>query len=273
VRKALPFFVLTFAITWPCFFGAAELSLQPETLNSWTRAIRLSLLLVGTFAPAIASLSLTFYKSGSTGLSKLFGRILQPDIELRWYAFAVGFMAVIKIGVLFIHRAAFGTWPQISYAAIAAFLPALMISTPIQSGEELGWRGYALPRLVEDLGFARASVLLGLIWGIWHMPLFFVAGMDHFGQSFPLFALGTTALSVAMTFLYSRTEGSLLLMMLMHSAVNQTVGILPQRGPEGSPFTLSGSPVMLLTLGLLWIAAAYFLVRMQQRSSAGRSTP
>jgi membrane protease YdiL (CAAX protease family) len=103
-----------------------------------------------------------------------------------------------------------------------------------------------------------------VIWGIWHLPLFFVQGLDQFGQSFPIFALGTTALSVAMTWLYTRTNGNLFLMMIMHSAVNQTVGIIPQRASEGSPFTLHASTVSFLTLLLLWIAAGYFLKRMAQ---------
>ncbi len=125
-------------MTWPCFFAAAELSLQPELLNAWTRTIRWSLLLLGTFAPSIAALILTFYDSGTSGLTKQLSRIFQADIDLRWYVFAVTFMAVVKIAVLAIYRAAFGTWLPINVAGLEAFVPALLISTPIQSGEEVG---------------------------------------------------------------------------------------------------------------------------------------
>lgn len=72
------------------------------------------------------------------------------------------------------------------------------------------------------------------------------------------------ALSVAITWLYAGAGGSLLLTMLMHSAVNQTVGIIPSANPNpGNPFTLSVSLVMRLTAMFLWITAAYFLVRMR----------
>ena len=65
-------------------------------------------------------------------------------------------------------------------------------------------------------------MLLGLIWAFWHLPLFFIPGVDKSGQSFPVYALQVTALSVAMAWLYGHSNGSLLLAMLMHSAANQS---------------------------------------------------
>ena len=118
-----------------------------------------------------------------------------------------------------------------------------MISTPIQAGEEMGWRGYALPRLAARLGFASASLVVGLNRGVWHLPLFFVAGLGNYGQSFPVFVLGSTMLSVAIAWLSAHTNGSLLLAMLMHSAANQTTGIVPTRmANPGNPFALDTSP-------------------------------
>jgi membrane protease YdiL (CAAX protease family) len=84
-------------------------------------------------------------------------------------------------------------------------------------------------RLAARLGLARASLLLGVIAGCRHLPLFFVPGLGQYGQSFPLFVLGAVGSSVAIAWLYASTNGSLLLAMLMHSAVNQTVGIVPTR--------------------------------------------
>ena len=129
--------------------------------------------------------------------------------------------------------------------------------------EEIGWRGYALPRLAARIGLARASLLLGLIWAGWHLPLFFVPGLNQYGQSFPLFALGGIALSVAIAWLYAHTEGSVGMAMLMHSAVNQTTGIVPTNVPGATnPFALSSSLVGWLFVALLWMSAAYFLVEM-----------
>jgi membrane protease YdiL (CAAX protease family) len=95
------------------------------------------------------------------------------------------------------------------------------------------------------------------------LPLFFAPESDTFGQSFPLYLLQVTALSVAAAWLYWRTNGSLLLVMLLHAAVNNTMGIVPSAVPGArNPFALSTSLVAWLTVTLLWITAAYFLVRM-----------
>lgn len=132
-----------------------------------------------------------------------------------------------------------------------------------QAGEEIGWRGYALPRLAARFGLARGSIMLGVIWAIWHLPLFFLRQADTFGQSFPVYLLQVTALSVAIAWLYWRTNGSLLLTMLLHAAINNTKDIAPSLVTTGTnPFTLNASPVSWLTLALLWVCAAYFLVRM-----------
>jgi membrane protease YdiL (CAAX protease family) len=87
---------------------------------------------------------------------------------------------------------------------------------------------------------------------------------DTLGQSFPLYLLQVTALSAAAAWVYWRTGGSLLLVMLLHAAVNSTKDIVISAVPGASnPWALSTSFAAWLTLGLLWIPAAYFLVRMR----------
>jgi hypothetical protein len=153
--------------------------------------------------------------------------------------------------------------PRFGTEAWYVIAVAIVFSTPVQAGEEIGWRGYALPRLESRFGLRSASVMLGVIWALWHLPLFFIPGLDNYGQSFVVFALGCTALSVAIAWLYARTNGSVLMTMLMHSAVNQTTGIVPSAVTGASdPLALSHSLVAWLSVALLWICAAYFLARM-----------
>ena len=103
------------------------------------------------------------------------------------------------------------------------------------------------------------------IWASWHLPLFFALEGDTYGQSFPVFLLQVTALSVAMAWLYWRTAGSLLLVMLMHAAVNNTKDIVPSAVSGASnPLSLSSSLVAWLTVGLLWVGATCFLFRMRR---------
>src|SRR5262249_50036769 len=133
-----------------------------------------------------------------------------------------------------------------------------------QAGEEVGWRGYALPRLTDRLGLAPASLVLGIVWAAWHFPLFFIPGTSTDGQSFPLYLLQVTAISVTMAWLYCRTGGSRLLVMLFHAAVNNTKDIVPSAVPGATnSFALSTSLVAWLTVALLWIVAAVLLRQMR----------
>jgi membrane protease YdiL (CAAX protease family) len=115
-------------------------------------------------------------------------------------------------------------------------------------------------------GFARSSVLLGLIWAFWHLPQFFMPDGNSYRQAFFVYVIQVTALTVAMTWLYAHTSGSLLPVMVMHAAVNNTKDIVPSAVPGGtSTFGLSASSTTLigwLTVALLWICAAWFLARM-----------
>ena len=138
----------------------------------------------------------------------------------------------------------------------------------MQAGEEVGWRGYALPRLSARYGLAPAGIILGIIWAAWHLPLFFFPNSDTLGQSFPLYVLQVTAVSVAMAWLYWRTGGSLLLVMLFHAAVNNLKDIVPSAAPDATnAFTLHASLVGWLTVTFLWIGALYFLIQMRRPAS------
>jgi membrane protease YdiL (CAAX protease family) len=140
-----------------------------------------------------------------------------------------------------------------------------------QAGEEIGWRGYALPRLAARFGLGGASIVLGVFWACWHLPLFYLRGAETFGQSFPVYLLQVTALSVAIAWLFWNTQGSLLLTMLMHAAVNNTKDIVPSiASAPGNPFEFRASLMAWLGIALLWIVAAYFLVRMRNAKPMGR---
>ncbi len=257
MRSLLPFFLLTYAVTWASFAAAASVS----------QGLRGPLFLLGTIAPSLVALALTARADGREGMRALLGRILHGKVGVRWYVFALGYMATVKLVAALVHRAVTGAWPRFGETPVVVMVAAIAISTWIQAGEEIGWRGYALPRMAERLGLAPASLLLGVIWATWHLPLFFTPGADTAGQSFPLYLVQVTALSVAMAWLYWKTEGSLLLVMILHAAINNTKDIVPSAVAESAamtPWTLSGSLIGWLTAALLWIGAACFLVQMRR---------
>jgi membrane protease YdiL (CAAX protease family) len=251
------FFVLTYAVMWTCFISVATLAIPTRT------PLGAVLVLVGAFAPGLVALWLTARAEGGPGVRALLGHVLRWRVAALWYLFAAGYIAAIKLAVALVHRVATGAWPRFGTESWYVILAAIVVSTPFQAGEEIGWRGYALPRLAVRFGLARASILLGLTWACWHLPQFFIPASDTYGQSFLVFVLQVTALSVAMAWLYAHTNGSLLLVMLMHAAVNNSKDVVPSAVPGATnPFGLSASLVAWLTVTVLWICAAYFLARM-----------
>jgi hypothetical protein len=270
-RPLLKFFLLTYAITWTCFTAAGAISRGGARPAPALAALTGALFLLGTFAPGLVALALTERVEGRAATRALLRQVFAWRVGARWYVFAVGYIPAIKLSVALVHRVATGAWPRFGQEPWYLMAVAIMISTWVQAGEEIGWRGYALPRLSDRFGLAPASVILGIIWASWHLPLFFVPRSDTFGQSFPLYLLQVTALSVAAAWLYWRTEGSLLLVMLLHAAVNNTKDIVPSAVPGATnPFALSTSLVAWLTVAFLWIAAGYFLVRMPKTAALPR---
>ncbi|HTD70542.1 MAG TPA: type II CAAX endopeptidase family protein [Gemmatimonadales bacterium] len=256
------FFVLTYALMWACFITVAAAGIP---LYAPLGAV---LALLGTFAPSLVALWLTSRAEGDSGVRALVGQAFRWRVAARWYLFALAYIPVIKLTVALVHRLATGAWPRFGDEPWYVILGAIAVSTPFQAGEEIGWRGYALPRLAARFGLARASMLLGLIWACWHLPQFFIPEADTYRQSFFVYGLQVTALSVAMAWLYARTNGSLLLVMLLHSAVNNAKDIVPSALPGGTnTFGLNASLVAWLTVTLLWICAGYFLVRMPDRTA------
>jgi len=254
------FFVLTYALMWACFISVAVTGIPIYA------PLGGALVLLGTFAPSLVALWLTARTEGDSGVRALLGGVLKWQVPARWYLFALAYIPAIKLTAALIHRLATGAWPRFGDDPWYFILGAIAVSTPFQAGEEIGWRGYALPRLAARFGLARASILLGLIWGFWHLPQFFIPEADTYGQSLVVYVLQVTGLSVAMAWLYARTNGSLLLVMLLHAAVNNAKDIVPSALPGASnPFALSASLVAWLTVTLLWICAAYFLRTMRRQ--------
>src|SRR3989441_3836521 len=154
----LGFFLFTFAIAWGAWAAAAALS-APRAAG--LSVLRGPVFLFGVFAPAIAALALTARADGRAGAWTLLRHIGRWRVGVGWYLFAAGYMAATKLAVALIHRLATGAWPRFGETPWAMMAIALLVSTWVQAGEEVGWRGYALPRLARHIGLAPASILLG----------------------------------------------------------------------------------------------------------------
>ena len=252
------FFAIAFAITWTAFILVAA-RVPVETASGTL------LILLGAVSPGIAALSIIAWQDGRPGVRALLRRMLIVDVPGRYYAFAVFYLIAIKLTAALLHRVLLGGWPAFSVEALRLAPFAIVLSVPVQAGEEIGWRGFALPRLAERLGLAGASLVLGVVWAGWHLPQFYIDGADSYHQSFVVWSVQVVAMSVAFAWLYARSGGSLLPVMLLHAAINNTKDVVPSAlaAPPGV-FSLRASAMSWLTLLLMWGCAAWLLRRIRR---------
>nr|WP_275403038.1 CPBP family intramembrane glutamic endopeptidase [Roseibacterium persicicum] len=132
------------------------------------------------------------------------------------------------------------------------------------AGEETGWRGYLLPRLLDRLGPLAASLVLGLAWSLWHLPLWALPGDFHAGLPVSLFLIQSLALSVVYTRLWLASSGSLIVAHLFHAASNTTLGLLPLIPGAGG----EGLRALWIAVALLCALAAVLAARQSRRDGA-----
>lgn len=261
--RLLAWFLLTFLVTWTVWIVASGLAAPGNTGFFGGRG---PVFLLGVFAPGLVAIAFTAQGEGRAGVTRLLARIGRWRVPARWYLLAVAWFAGTKLAAAVVHRVVTGTWPPFGDTPVALMFLGIAVSTWAQAGEEVGWRGYALPRLATRFGLGGASLVLGAVWAAWHLPLFVLPDSGSTGQSFPVYLLSVMAMSVVFTYLYWKTGGSLLLVMLLHASVNNTTGIVPSAvGGSVAPIALGGSLVAWATVALSWAVAAPLLILMRKR--------
>jgi len=258
------FFALAYAITWTCFIAVA-IAVPYRTVAGQL------LVLLGAYSPAFAALFVTWRWGGPAEVSRLLSGIGRWRVGAGWFVLAATYTVALRLTAAVLHRVAFGAWPRFETAGLALVPFAIAVSWPFQLGEELGWRGFALPRMADRLGFPLASLALGVAWACWHLPQFYIAGADTYHQSFVAYFTGVVAMSVLFAWAYERTRGSLPIVTLMHAAYNNSKDIVPSAAvPPPGVFSLAASRVTWLFVGLLWACALLCLWDMQRRQRRER---
>jgi len=221
------FFAATFAITWGFWLAAIALELRFDS------AAGLVILLIGLTGPGIAGIGFVYLVYDEQGRADFWARLKQiRRIGIKWFLIillipvAVTIIAAITDMLFGGPGAILGAGVQEFSVNPLAILPALFFATLPPILEELGWRGYALDRLQLNWSALNASLILGIVWAVWHLPLFFIEGSFQaesvgFGtMGFWLFMIGIVALSVAFTWVYNNTSRSILAIILLHGWVN-----------------------------------------------------
>ena len=230
-------------------FGSAWLIWLPlliaENTNLQLPVPPIVLIALGSFAPTLTALFLTWRYAGTTELRRLLGRAFIWRIAPIWYALAIFGPALVMLMAMGGHVLLGGTAPELVpfgarwWLVAVNFFLVLLIGGPL--GEEFGWRGLALPALEKRFTPPWDSLILGLIWSVWHLPLFFISTSAQHSLPFWLYALLTIPLTILITWLYHGSGDSLLLVMLFHAAVNTWSGplrISPEAAGSIRPFAL-----------------------------------
>lgn len=221
------FFLIAFAWTW----GIGGLMIfAPEFAARVTGPLTPGnpLFFIAVYAPAISAIAVTAYTRGAAGVRVLLAKLVQWRFNPLLYAFVLVGVPLIAIIAGHAGQVVMGIEPPAHRPLIlkwASVLPVALLLDPGPLGEELGWRGFALPRMIQRWKAPAASILLGLIWGVWHYPAFKVPTLPQSGLSFPVFVAGAVVLSVLAAWLVVRTSGSVLITILFHLAVNTSLGV------------------------------------------------
>jgi membrane protease YdiL (CAAX protease family) len=245
----ITFFVLTYVITW-----AIESPLVFLT-DSVTATQGLVLVILASNVPSAVAIVLTAVVLGRGALRKLLGRLLIWRVSPFWYL--VVFLGPVALtgGVVLLNALMGGPALSLGMTLVgAAIFFAFSVVPGSALGEEIGWRGYVLPRLQSRMSALSASLLIAPIWALWHLPLWLTGEPGRTPTLYTGFLVSAFALSIISTWVYNSTGGSLLMIVLLHATVNLPLTLV--RDDLGA----QASVPVLLYFGLLIVAAIVVVI-------------
>jgi len=242
----VPFLLITFGLAW----GIIALFLfLPNQMTSLVGELtgQHPLFFLAVYSPAIAAFIVVIYYGGTGGLRRYLSRVLIWHCSPAWYAFLIigipllFFGGAVLKGNLFVEP-----FPFPSFQTLVVALLLMAIKGPV---EEFGWRGLALPLLQRKFAPLWAGLILGVIWGLWHLPAFMLSGTPQSAWSFTPFFVGSVAVSVIATQLFNASRGSILLPALLHFQ------LINPMWPDAQPYDT-----------LFFVAAAIFIVWLNRKA-------
>ena len=188
-------------------------------------------LLIAAYSASLAGVILTAIVSGKAGLGRMFRRLLIWRAGIGWWVFALFAFALLYLGGLVLAALFSGSALNLNLTQpVYMFIPLFIVKFFLDAGlgEELGWRGFLLPRLQARYSALISSIIIAIVWGLWHWPLFMLEGMSptyEMGQAWGVVPalLGYTVFvvlpySILFTWMYNNTKGSLLLAFVFHAS-------------------------------------------------------
>jgi uncharacterized protein len=259
MRALMTFLALTFGCSW-------GLWLVITLGGPWPLPVTIALQILSGIGPSLAGLVVVWSFDGRAGLRLWLHRCFRWRLAVGFYALALLGPPLVMLAALALHVALGGVMP--AFAAtdhvghlLLQFGLVLFVGGPV--GEEFGWRGYALPTLIPKVGWRWASLIVGAIWALWHLPLFYMAGTPQAQMPMALFMASSVALSVLFARLSVNTGFSVLPALMLHWSVNAGAWAIPVT-PQGQ-----GMQPYILVMGLLFVAATIVFLKPGPRLSPG----
>jgi membrane protease YdiL (CAAX protease family) len=207
------------------------------------------LIIIAVLSPTLAAMLAARLEPGGAGIRGVFRPLRDWSVSLRWYAIAFCLSPIALFVGTALYKIAGGPG-QLSWWYPPHTPDRLVAIIMLPLCEEIGWRGFALPRLERRFSPLTASLLLGMAWGIWHIPMFFVAGA-HVDRLMVEMVLFLVPGSILFSWIFHRTRGSLTVAIVMHMGIhiNNSMIALP-----GNPLPFHVHFVAVLVLAALLIA-------------------
>ena len=246
------FVALTFGFTWLILLPAVWSTFAGFSLPFPV----LVLVATAQFGPSLTAFVLTFRRGGRRGALDLLKRAFDFRIATRWLAAIFLIPPLVGAGALSLNVLSGGHAPALALLAqpaaiVPTFLFTLLLVGPVP--EEFGWRGYLLDRVQGRHGALAASLIVGVIWAVWHLPLFYIGYLPF---PFWMYLIAVVALSILFTWIYNNTGGNLLGALLFHTMFNVSIQLFP-------PMELAGGDARgFLILALLYVMTAVLVAAL-----------
>ena len=217
-RPLLWFFIMTYVITWGL---VAVYFLFPHSIGhiAGEMSVTNPVFILAVWGPTFAAMIVSWISSGRGSVIELLKSFIPARTGIIWYLLVIFLIPVFGILIHLVTNTPFKIHSMSTHEFLTLAL-VLIITGPL--GEELGWRGFALPRLLRRHSAFIASLVVGIIWGVWHLPSFFTPGLPQAGLQIPLFLITAIAIAIICTWIYLHTGRRIFHCVLLHLSVNIT---------------------------------------------------
>jgi membrane protease YdiL (CAAX protease family) len=221
--------------------------------------------ILGSSAPTISAIIIAYLSDGKMGISNLFKPFLIYKVRFKWYfaAFVITLLStIISIAYLLLNNIDI---PVVNLISLIPILLMTFIMGPLV--EEAGWTGFALPKLQAKFSALTASLILGFLWAVWHLPLWFLPDSSQSTMSFGLFLVVLVAVRIIMGWAYNNTRGSIFIAVVFHFFFNlgNTIGVDILGVPMNHFLYLAGSGLVIYAVWVVIIAGPADLSRKHKK--------